>query len=174
MSHVKIGLEIHVQLVSLKTKLFCSCSADYRGKPPNTNVCPICMGLPGTLPVLNEKAIEEAIKVAKALSANISNISYFFRKNYFYPDLAKNFQITQYDKAGGIPFATGGYLKLSNGRKVRIRRIQLEEDPGRIYYEAGIQEARYSLIDYNRHGIALIEIVTEPDIREPREAREFL
>jgi len=132
------------------------------------------MGLPGTLPVLNEKAIEEAIKVAKALSANISNISYFFRKNYFYPDLAKNFQITQYDKAGGIPFATGGYLKLSNGRKVRIRRIQLEEDPGRIYYEAGIQEARYSLIDYNRHGIALIEIVTEPDIREPREAREFL
>ncbi len=174
MNDVKIGLEIHVQLVSLKTKLFCSCSADYRGKPPNTNVCPVCMGLPGTLPVLNEKAIEEAIKVAKALSANISNVSYFFRKNYFYPDLAKNFQITQYDKAGGIPFATGGYLKLSNGRKIRIRRMQLEEDPGRIYYETGIQEARYSLIDYNRHGVALIEIVTEPDIREPKEAREFL
>ena len=170
----KIGLEIHVQIVSLKTKLFCSCSADYRDKPPNTNVCPVCLGLPGTLPVLNEKAVEEAAKIALALSAKINPTSYFFRKNYFYPDLAKNFQITQYDKAGGLPLAVGGYLRLSNGKKVRISRMHLEEDPGRIYYEAGMQEARYSLIDYNRHGVALVEIVTEPDIETPKEAREFL
>lgn len=170
----KIGLEIHVQIVSLKTKLFCSCSADYRDKPPNTNVCPVCLGLPGTLPVLNERAVEEATKIALALSAKVNPISYFFRKNYFYPDLAKNFQITQYDKAGGLPLAVGGYIRLSNGKKVKISRMHLEEDPGRIYYETGMQEARYSLIDYNRHGVALVEIVTEPDIETPKEAREFL
>lgn len=170
----KIGLEVHVQLVNLKTKLFCSCSADYRDKPPNTNVCPVCLGLPGTLPVLNEKAVEEAAKIALALSAKINPVSYFFRKNYFYPDMAKNFQITQYDKAGGLPFAVGGYLRLSSGKKVEISRINLEEDPGRIYYEGGMQRARYSLIDYNRHGIALVEIVTEPDMETPKEAREFL
>jgi aspartyl-tRNA(Asn)/glutamyl-tRNA(Gln) amidotransferase subunit B len=174
MRGVKIGLEIHVQLVSLKTKLFCPCPSDYRGKPPNTNVCPVCLGLPGTLPVLNERAVEEGVKVALALSAKVHRTSYFYRKNYFYPDLAKNFQITQYDKAGGVPLASGGYLRLGNGKKIRIRRIQLEEDPGRIYYEVGIQEARYSLIDYNRHGIALMEIVTEPDFSDPKEAREFL
>ncbi|MEM3522582.1 MAG: Asp-tRNA(Asn)/Glu-tRNA(Gln) amidotransferase GatCAB subunit B, partial [Candidatus Bathyarchaeia archaeon] len=105
---VKIGLEVHCQITSLETKLFCSCSADYRGKEPNTLVCPICMGIPGTLPTFNEKALDYAIMVALALNSKISQRMLFFRKNYFYPDMAKNFQISQYDKAGGVPLAIGG------------------------------------------------------------------
>lgn len=174
MAEVKIGLEVHVQLVSLKTKLFCSCSSDYRDKAPNTNICPVCTGLPGSLPTLNKRAVEEALKVALALNAVPYPVSYFFRKTYFYPDLPKNFQITQYDKAGGYPLAHDGYLKLSNGKIVRIERIHLEEDPGRIVYEGSRATARYSLIDYNRSGIALVEIVTAPDMSAPEEAREFV
>ncbi|MCX8161591.1 MAG: Asp-tRNA(Asn)/Glu-tRNA(Gln) amidotransferase subunit GatB [Candidatus Bathyarchaeota archaeon] len=175
MSEVKpvIGLEVHCQLTNLKTKLFCSCPADYRGKPPNTNICPVCIGEPGSLPVLNREALISALKVAIALRADISRFIYFSRKNYFYPDLPKNFQISQYDGAGGIPIARDGSLDIGD-RVVRIRRIQLEEDPGRIVYEGTITSSTGLLIDYNRSGIALVEIVTEPDIGSPREARIFL
>ncbi len=169
----KIGLEVHVQLTSLKTKLFCPCSSDYRGKEPNTNICPVCMGLPGTLPVLNGKAVREAVKIALALNSKISRRMLFYRKNYFYPDMPKNFQITQYDKAGGVPLATGGYVEV-NGKRIRIRRMQLEEDPGKITYEGTIVSSPVSLVDYNRAGIALVEIVTEPDMESPKEARLFL
>ncbi|MEM4461850.1 MAG: Asp-tRNA(Asn)/Glu-tRNA(Gln) amidotransferase subunit GatB [Candidatus Bathyarchaeia archaeon] len=168
-----IGLEVHCQLTNLRSKLFCSCSADYRGKPPNTNTCPVCIGEPGSLPVLNREALISVLKVAIALKADISRFTYFSRKNYFYPDLPKNFQISQYDGAGGIPIARGGSIDIG-GRIVRIRRIQLEEDPGRIVYEGTITSSTGLLIDYNRSGIALVEIVTEPDITSPREARVFL
>lgn len=169
----RIGLEVHCQLTNLKTKLFCSCPADYRGKPPNSNVCPVCMGEPGALPLVNREAVKSVLKIALALKARISRFTYFSRKNYFYPDLPKNFQISQYDGAGGIPLAKGGYLDIGS-RRVRIRRIQLEEDPGRIVYEGTITSSTGLLIDYNRSGVALAEIVTEPDLRSPREARVFL
>lgn len=174
---VKIGLEVHVQLTSLKTKLFCGCSAEYRGKEPNTLVCPVCLGLPGSLPVLNKKAVEYAIMAALALNCKISERVIFFRKNYFYPDLPKNFQITQYDKAGGVPLAVDGYLYIEDqgrAKKIRIRRVQLEEDPGRLVHVGPIDQSPYTLVDYNRSGIALLEIVTEPDMASPREARLFL
>jgi aspartyl-tRNA(Asn)/glutamyl-tRNA(Gln) amidotransferase subunit B len=176
-SEVKIGLEVHVQLTSLKTKLFCGCSSDYRGKEPNTLVCPVCLGLPGSLPVLNRKAVEYAVMAALALNCRISNRMFFFRKNYFYPDLPKNFQITQYDRAGGVPLAKNGYLYIEHeGRrkKIRISRVHLEEDPGRLVHLGPIDHSPYTLVDYNRSGVALLEIVTEPDIRSPREARIFL
>ncbi|MCP8315341.1 MAG: Asp-tRNA(Asn)/Glu-tRNA(Gln) amidotransferase subunit GatB [archaeon] len=172
-AEIKIGLEVHCQLTILKTKLFCSCSSDYRGKEPNTHICPICMGMPGTLPVLNEKALEDAIMVAIALNSEISERMLFFRKNYFYPDMPKNFQISQYDKAGGVPLALGGCIQI-NDKRIRIRRIQLEEDPGKLSYDGTIESSTYTLVDYNRAGIALIEIVTEPDIESPKEARLFL
>ena len=171
---VRIGLEVHVQVLSLRTKLFCSCSSDYRGKPPNTNVCPVCMGLPGTLPALNERIVEEALKVALALRCRVNRISRFWRKNYFYPDLAKNYQISQYDRAGGVPFAQDCSLRIRGGKNVRIRRIHVEEDPARIHYEGSMLQSPYTLVDYNRHGIALLEIVTEPDMETPEEARDFL
>jgi len=176
-SDVKIGLEVHVQLTSLKTKLFCGCSSDYRGKKPNTLVCPVCLGLPGSLPVLNKKAVEYAVMAALALNCELSDRMLFFRKNYFYPDLPKNFQITQYDRAGGVPLAKNGYLYIEHEgrrRKIRISRIHLEEDPGRLVHLGPIDHSPYTLVDYNRSGIALLEIVTEPDIRSPREARVFL
>ncbi len=173
-----IGLEIHVQITSLKTKLFCSCPADYRGKEPNTNVCPVCLGLPGSLPVFNMRALREAIKVALALNMNISDYLVFTRKHYFYPDLPKNYQISQYDGIGSTPIARGGYIMIKvngNLKKVRIRRINIEEDPGRIVYPfASAAKSPYVMIDYNRSGIALLEIVTEPDLTSPREAREFV
>jgi len=174
---VKIGLEVHVQMTSLKTKLFCGCSSDYRGKEPNTLVCPVCLGLPGSLPVLNKKAVEYAVMAALALNCEISDRMLFFRKNYFYPDLPKNFQITQYDRAGGVPLARNGYLYLDfegRRRKIRISRIHLEEDPGRLVHLGSIDRSPYTLVDYNRSGVALLEIVTKPDIRSPREARVFL
>ncbi|NWG09341.1 MAG: Asp-tRNA(Asn)/Glu-tRNA(Gln) amidotransferase subunit GatB [Nitrososphaerales archaeon] len=172
-SGTRIGLEVHCQLTNLKTKLFCSCSSDYRGKAPNIYICPICMGMPGTLPVLNKKAVEDAMMVAIALGAKISGEMLFFRKNYFYPDMPKNFQISQYDKAGGVPLALGGFVQI-DGKGVRIRRIQLEEDPGKLSYEGTIESSTHTLVDYNRAGIALIEIVTEPDMSSPKEARLFL
>ncbi len=175
---IKIGLEVHTQITSLKTKLFCSCPSDYRGKPPNTNVCPVCLGLPGALPVVNIEAIKAALMVALALKCEISDVLVFTRKHYFYPDLPKNYQISQYDGPGSIPIARNGYIVIGvDGglKKVRIRRINIEEDPGKIVYPTGsLLTSKYTLIDYNRSGIALLEIVSEPDLRSPKEARAFI
>lgn len=175
---MRIGLEVHVQLTSLKTKLFCSCPADYRGKPPNVNVCPVCLGLPGTLPRVNREAIVSAIKVALALNSDINRVLSWARKHYFYPDLPKGYQISQYDGKGVSTLSKGGYVDIRvNGvmKRIRIRRINVEEDPARIVYPTGDAEtSRYVLIDYNRSGIALLEIVTEPDMSSPEEAVAFL
>jgi len=173
---VKIGLEVHTQLTSLESKLFCRCSSDYRGKEPNSVVCPVCLGLPGSLPVLNEKAIEYAVMAALALNCKVSERMFFFRKNYYYPDLPKNFQITQYDRAGGVPLAVNGHLHVEEKRrrKIRISRVHLEEDPGRLVHLGPIDQSPYTLVDYNRSGITLLETVTEPDMNSPRDARIFL
>nr|WP_309492375.1 Asp-tRNA(Asn)/Glu-tRNA(Gln) amidotransferase subunit GatB [Candidatus Hecatella orcuttiae] len=174
---MKIGLEIHCQLTSLKTKLFCGCSSDYRGKTPNTFVCPVCLGLPGSLPVLNEKAVELAVMVALALNCEVAPQTFFVRKNYFYPDMPKNFQISQYDVGGSIAIASGGWVGFLVGKTrktVRLRRIHLEEDPGKLFYHGTIDTSPYTLVDYNRAGIALLEIVTEPELEAPAEARAFL
>jgi len=169
-----IGLEVHVQLTSLKTKLFCGCSADYRKAPPNTHVCPVCLGLPGSLPVVNREAVRRAVEVCIAVNGRVASRLRFDRKHYFYPDLPKNYQITQYLE----PICSGGWVEIGEGasaKRVRIRRINLEEDPGRIVYPAGsLQASPYILIDYNRSGVALLEIVTEPDMSSPEEAVEFL
>ncbi|HVB95709.1 MAG TPA: Asp-tRNA(Asn)/Glu-tRNA(Gln) amidotransferase subunit GatB [Nitrososphaerales archaeon] len=170
---VRIGLEVHCQLTALKTKLFCPCSSDYRASEPNEKICPVCFGLPGTLPVLNAKAVECATMIGLALNCTVANRSLFYRKNYFYPDLPKGFQISQYDKAGGVAIASSGSVEVE-GKRVRITRIQLEEDPGKLTYEGTIDKSSYSLVDYNRAGIALVEIVTEPDIGDAREAKMFL
>lgn len=174
---VRIGLEVHVQLTSLKTKLFCGCSSDYKGKDPNSQVCPVCLGVPGSLPVLNEKVMEYAVMAALALNCKISERMFFFRKNYYYPDMPKNFQISQYDQAGGVPLAVDGYLCIdvsTKRKKVRVGRVHLEEDPGRLVHQGAIDTSPYTLVDYNRSGIALLEIVTEPDLSSPKEARIFL
>ena len=178
---VIIGLEVHVQLTNLKTKLFCGCNSDYRGKKPNSMMCPICLGLPGTLPSLNEKAVKYGIMTGLALDARISPETLFYRKNYYYPDMPKNFQITQYDKAGGIPISSGGKIsiemkskKKSQTKEIEITRLQIEEDPGRLTYPGTIDTAPYTLVDYNRAGITLLEIVTEPVMKSPKEARLFL
>ncbi|MCW4041004.1 MAG: Asp-tRNA(Asn)/Glu-tRNA(Gln) amidotransferase subunit GatB [Candidatus Bathyarchaeota archaeon] len=174
---IQIGLEVHVQLTNLKSKLFCGCSTAYRRDPPNSHVCPTCLGLPGALPTVNKKAIEDAILLATALNSTVSQKSYFFRKNYYYPDMAKNFQISQYDKAGGVPIAVGGSITIHvdhEDRKIRITRLQLEEDPAKLVHLGSIDLSPYTLIDYNRAGVALLEVVTEPDLRSPREARLFL
>jgi len=174
---VIIGLEVHIQLANLKTKLFCSCSSDYRDAEPNTYLCPICIGLPGSLPVINKKAVEFATRLALALNSEINQSMYFFRKNYFYPDLPKGFQITQYNKAGGKAFADGGKvtIKINSYKKdILLNRIHLEEDPARLVHKGSIRASPYTLVDYNRSGITLIEIVTEPVLSSPAEAREFL
>ncbi|HET8793367.1 MAG TPA: Asp-tRNA(Asn)/Glu-tRNA(Gln) amidotransferase subunit GatB [Nitrososphaeraceae archaeon] len=170
---VKIGLEIHCQLTQLNTKLFCGCYSNYREKEVNSNICPVCIGLPGSLPILNKKAVEFAIMISKALNCKIPEITVFSRKNYFYPDLPKNFQITQYDSAEtNTSIGKEGVIKYGeNNNTARIRRIQLEEDPGRLVYESGRMQA---LIDYNRAGVALVEIVTEPDFNNPKDVRIFL
>ncbi len=157
-----IGLEIHVQLPT-QSKLFCGCST--RGGEPNSSTCPICLGHPGAKPVLNRAAVDWAIKIALAFGCAVNSPFFFSRKTYFYPDLSKNFQITQFE----IPLGKSGVLELESGKKVRIRRIHLEEDPAALVHEKG-----FSLVDYNRSGIPLVEIVTEPDLESAGEAREFL
>ncbi len=161
-----IGLEIHVQLKT-KSKMFCSCNTEF-GALPNSQVCPICLGLPGVLPVLNEKVVEQAVKAALALNCDIVRISSFDKKIYFYPDLPKGFQISQYYQ----PLARSGYVAIKvkdKRKKVRIRHLHLEEDVGKLIHQEGM-----SLVDFNRAGVPLIEIVTEPDIRSSEEAGEFL
>jgi aspartyl-tRNA(Asn)/glutamyl-tRNA(Gln) amidotransferase subunit B len=171
----KIGLEIHCQLTGAKSKLFCRCSCDYRGKAPNANICPTCAGLPGTLPLLNRKAVEFAGMISLALGCKVPGEIAFYRKNYFYPDLPKNFQLTQYNAYGITSIGVEGRLEYGEGKGARIRRVQLEEDPGRLVYEGGSMEASvYALIDYNRAGVPLVEIVTEPDFADPKEVRLFL
>jgi aspartyl-tRNA(Asn)/glutamyl-tRNA(Gln) amidotransferase subunit B len=171
----KIGLEIHCQLTKLESKLFCSCKADYREFEPNTNVCPICMGIPGSLPLLNKKAVEKATLIAMALDCKTPEKIAFFRKNYFYPDLPKNFQITQLnaDGYGNRSIGWDGKVTVDN-KKIRIRRIQLEEDPGRLIYEGATERTKITLVDYNRAGTPLVEIVTDPDFENPHQVRNFL
>jgi aspartyl-tRNA(Asn)/glutamyl-tRNA(Gln) amidotransferase subunit B len=166
----RIGLEIHCQLTGLKSKLFCSCHCNYREYSPNANICPTCTGFPGTLPLLNQKAIEIAAMVGMALKCTIPSTILFYRKNYFYLDLPKNFQLTQYNAYGITSIGTDGLLGYGQG-EARIRRVQLEEDPGRLSYVDG---SSGSLIDYNRAGVPLVEIVTEPDFHDPKDVRLFL
>ena len=161
-----VGLEVHVELKT-KTKIFCSCRTDF-GAPPNTQCCPICMGLPGAMPTLNARAVEYAARAGLALGCTVNRISKFDRKNYFYPDLPKGYQISQYD----VPICENGelYIDTAEGEKrVGITRIHLEEDAGKL-----IHDGNDTLIDHNRCGVPLIEIVTEPDIRSSDEAKEFL
>ena len=171
----KIGLEIHCQLTKLESKLFCPCKADYREFEPNTNVCPICLGIPGSLPLLNKKAVEKATLIAMALDCETPEQIAFFRKNYFYPDLPKNFQITQLnaDGYGNRSIGWEGKVTVDN-KKIRIRRIQLEEDPGRLIYEGATERTKITLVDYNRAGTPLVEIVTDPDFENPHQVRNFL
>ena len=171
-SEVKIGLECHAQLLT-RSKLFCPCSTDYHNAEPNTHVCAVCLGLPGALPTVNGQAIRYGIKVGLALGCEVQPEIIFYRKNYYYPDLPRGFQITQYD----FPIALNGMVRIeSDGeeREIRIRRVHIEEDPGRLVYKGTIDTAKYALVDYNRSGIPLVEIVTEPDLRSPKEARIFL
>lgn len=170
---IKIGLEIHCQLTKLESKLFCSCKADYRNLETNSNICPVCIGLPGSLPLLNKKAVEKASMLSLALGCKIPEHISFFRKNYFYPDLPKNFQITQYNAYGPTSIGSDGAVPIE-GKTIRIRRIQLEEDPGRLLYEGSSEKTQVTLVDYNRAGTPLVEIVTEPDFENPRQVRIFL
>ena len=166
-----IGLEVHVQLLTT-TKIFCSCSTRF-GNLANTNVCPVCLGLPGALPVLNRKAVEFAVLAAMALNCRINPTSIFARKNYFYPDLPKGYQISQYDK----PLAEFGHIEIKTAagpRKIGITRVHLEEDAGKSLHEGFAQADRNTAIDLNRSGVPLIEIVSEPDLSSPDEAHEYL
>ncbi len=163
-----IGLEVHVQLLTA-SKIFCSCSTRF-GAAPNTNVCPVCLGMPGALPVLNRKAVEFATLAAMALNCRINETSIFARKNYFYPDLPKGYQISQYDK----PLAEYGYIELASRKKVGITRVHLEEDAGKSLHEGFPDADEKTAIDLNRTGVPLIEIVSEPDIATPDEAYEYL
>ena len=164
-----IGLEVHLQL-DTETKAFCGCSTEF-GKPPNSHTCPVCLGFPGSLPVLNEKAFLYSIKVALALNCKIQDVIKFDRKNYYYPDLPKNFQISQFD----MPLSYDGFVEVpSSGaaeKRVHIKRVHLEEDAGKLIHPA---KASYSLVDFNRAGMPLLEIVTDPDINSPEEAYDYL
>ena len=169
----KIGLEIHCQLTNLESKLFCSCKANYRQFEINENICPVCMGLPGSLPRLNQDAVKKATMIAMALNCSTPEKIAFFRKNYFYPDLPKNFQITQLNIYGDTSVGGPGSIMVGD-KEIRITRIQLEEDPGRLIYEGSSSKNQITLVDYNRAGTPLVEIVTEPDFENPKQVREFL
>ncbi len=170
--YVTIGLEVHCQLLT-QAKMFCRCSTDYIGKEPNTLICPVCTGLPGALPVLNRRVLELAIRTALALRCEILPQVVFHRKNYFYPDLPKGYQISQYDfpigVRGIVEFVSGGSKK-----RVRIKRVHVEEDAGKLIHEGPSLPWNSSGVDFNRCGIPLVEIVTEPDLRSPEEARDYL
>ena len=166
-----IGLEVHVQLLT-KTKIFCGCATRF-GDPPNTNVCPVCLGLPGTLPVLNKRAVEMAMRASLALNCTVEGRSRFARKNYFYPDLPKGYQISQYE----LPLATGGWLDIEVAgatKRIGITRLHLEEDAAKNLHEGFSQSATKAYIDYNRCGTPLVEIVSEPDIRSSEQAHAYL
>ena len=168
---VVIGLEVHVQLKT-QSKIFCSCSTEF-GRPPNANTCPICLGMPGVLPVLNRKVVEYAIKACLATHCTVQPMSRFARKNYFYPDLPKGYQITQFE----LPIGLNGYVNIeTNGsaKKIGLTRIHLEEDAGKSIHGENLGQPGKSYVDYNRTGVPLIEIVSEPDLRSPAEAREYL
>ena len=165
---IVVGLETHIQL-NTETKIFCSCKADSWGAEPNTNICPVCSGLPGVLPVLNAEAVQKAALLAAAMHAEINPVSYFDRKNYFYPDLPKGYQITQFDE----PIGKGGYLDIhmpdGSTRRVHIHKLHLEEDAGKTKIEAGRR-----LVDFNRCGVPLVEMVTEPELHSGEEAAQYL
>ena len=167
-----IGLEVHTELQT-KTKIFCSCRTSF-GADPNTNVCPVCLGLPGVLPVLNKKVLEYAVRAGLALNCEISRFSKFDRKNYYYPDLPKNFQTSQFD----LPICEHGYLDVEvegEKRRIRITRAHMEEDAGKlVHHGTSITDSDYSLVDYNRTGTPLLEIVSEPDMRSAKEAVAYI
>ncbi|HEX4605671.1 MAG TPA: Asp-tRNA(Asn)/Glu-tRNA(Gln) amidotransferase subunit GatB [Candidatus Angelobacter sp.] len=167
-----IGLEVHVQLLT-QTKIFCGCSTRF-GAPPNTNVCPVCLGLPGALPVLNKRAVEFAVLASQALNCQVRETSVFARKNYFYPDLPKGYQISQFDK----PLAEHGYIEIrpagAPARKIGITRLHMEEDAGKSIHDGLADSGHYTSIDLNRSGTPLMEIVSEPDMRSADEAFEYL
>jgi|TARA_B100001971_G_C18259042_1_gene584911 aspartyl-tRNA(Asn)/glutamyl-tRNA(Gln) amidotransferase subunit B len=167
-SEIVIGLEVHIQLDS-DTKLFCSCPTK-GSEEPNTRVCVTCLGMPGSKPVLNKKAIEYALRLALGTDSKITKELIFSRKSYFYPDMSKNYQISQYE----IPLATRGKLKLKSGKEVNLVRIHLEEDPASLVHPGSMQQSPYVLVDYNRSGNPLLEIVTEPELTSPEEARDFM
>ena len=161
-----IGLEVHVQLATA-SKLFCSCPT--KSAEPNSACCEICLGMPGSKPSINKKAIDYALMIALALDCRINKEFFFSRKTYFYPDMAKDFQITQYE----VPLGEKGFLEV-NGKRIGITRVHLEEDPASLVHEKGMRSSSYCLVDYNRSGIPLAEIVSDPDMRSPEEARAFL
>jgi aspartyl-tRNA(Asn)/glutamyl-tRNA(Gln) amidotransferase subunit B len=169
---VVVGLEVHAQVLT-QSKMFCGCSTDYLTTPPNANTCPVCLGLPGSLPVINRRAVEATIRTALALNCEIPEFSKFDRKNYFYPDLPKGYQISQYD----LPFSRNGHLQFDvkgEARRCGITRVHLEEDTGKLQHEGAIDEAQSSLVNFNRAGVPLMEIVSEPDLRSADEAREYV
>jgi len=169
---VVVGLEVHAQVLT-QSKMFCSCSTDYLTAPPNSHTCPVCLGLPGALPVINRRAVEGTIRTALALNCEIPEFSKFDRKNYFYPDLPKGYQISQYD----LPFSRNGHLEFDvkgEARRCGITRVHLEEDTGKLLHAGAIDQAQSSLVDFNRAGVPLMEIVSEPDLRSADEARQYV
>ncbi|MDR1482685.1 MAG: Asp-tRNA(Asn)/Glu-tRNA(Gln) amidotransferase subunit GatB [Synergistaceae bacterium] len=172
---IVIGLEVHLQL-NTSTKLFCPCSTDYIGRTPNTNICPICLAVPGTLPIINDRAVALGARMGIGLHCAIQNYSNFHRKNYFYPDLPKAYQITQYE----LPIAVRGYIDIEGEgglKRIRVHHVHLEEDAGKLVHpttDGRLTGAAYSLVDYNRGGVPLSEVVSEPDMSSPAEAKEYV